>query len=146
MKWRVIVVGKPALSWAKEGAADYLKRLSRNVEVEIVPVREGAADRVASAMLAAGAKTLRIALDEKGKAMRSLALAEWIKAREVGGMRQVSLFIGGADGLHQTVRDSADECWSLSSFTLQHELALVVVLEQIYRAYSINRGAPYHRE
>jgi 23S rRNA (pseudouridine1915-N3)-methyltransferase len=62
-----------------------------------------------------------------------------------GDIKEVSFLIGGADGHDPAVRHAADLVWALSPLTLQHELALVVLLEQLYRAYSIKRGEPYHR-
>jgi 23S rRNA (pseudouridine1915-N3)-methyltransferase len=97
-------------------------------------------------MLDATAGSLRVLLDERGKHQRSLELAGWIKARELEGCKHVSLLIGGANGHSAELREAVRERWTLSAMTLQHELALVVLLEQIYRAYSILRGEPYHRE
>ena len=62
------------------------------------------------------------------------------------GKRDIALLIGGADGHTAEVRQAADWVWSLSQLTLQHELALVVLLEQLYRAYTIKAGTPYHRD
>ena len=73
-------------------------------------------------------------------------LAKWIEARQNDGTKRVSVLIGGANGHSEEVRAAADEVWNLSAMTLQHELALVVFMEQLYRAYSIVRGEPYHRE
>lgn len=146
MNWRIVTVGKPSLAWAKDAVADYSARINRSVGMELTCLREESGDRMEKAMLAKGEKCLCIALDERGKQMRSTGLAQWIKARELEGTKRVCVFIGGANGHSQNLRASVKECWSLSSFTLQHELALVVLLEQIYRAHSILRGEPYHRE
>jgi 23S rRNA (pseudouridine1915-N3)-methyltransferase len=73
-------------------------------------------------------------------------LAAWINRKQLDGAKSVSLFIGGANGHPPQLRKAVTEAWALSRFTLQHELALVVLMEQIYRAYSILRGDPYHRE
>jgi len=97
-------------------------------------------------MLTAGEKSLCVALDERGKQMRSMGFSHWIKTQELSGTKRVAIMIGGANGLSEKLRKSVQECWSLSAFTLQHELALVVLLEQIYRAHTILRGEPYHRE
>ena len=146
MQWRIITVGKPALPWARAGLEDYLGRLKRAARVEHVIVKEGPKDQVESHLLQASEGTLRIVLDEKGKPRRSLELASWIQEHDVRGTKRASLIIGGADGHSERVRKAADECWTLSPFTLQHEIALVVLVEQIYRAYTIMRGEPYHRE
>jgi 23S rRNA (pseudouridine1915-N3)-methyltransferase len=97
-------------------------------------------------MLAASEGCLRVVLDERGVSWRSMDLAHWMDARQREGIKRAALLIGGADGHAQLLRDAADVCWSLSRLTLQHELALTVALEQLYRAGSILRGEPYHRE
>lgn len=145
MKWQIIVVGKPALPWARQGMEDYAGRLRRMASVEITHLREGPPSQVGSKALEASEGAWRIVMDERGRQMSSVALAQWIVKQELSGRKRVCLLIGGADGHPPEVRDAADELWSLSSMTLQHELALVVLMEQIYRACSINRGEPYHR-
>lgn len=146
MHWKIITVGKPSLPWARAGMDDYLGRLKRSVKIEHLVVKEGPRDQVETQLLNASEGALRIILDERGKARRSLELARWIDEHDLRGTKRACLIIGGADGHSQRMRESADECWTLSSFTLQHELALVVLTEQIYRAYSILRKEPYHRE
>lgn len=146
MHWRIITVGKPALPWARLGFEDYMHRLKRAARVEHIVIKEGPREHVESQLLQASAESVRIVLDERGKAWRSLELAKWIEQKEVQGTRRASLIIGGADGHSESFRRQADECWTLSSFTLQHEIALVVLAEQLYRAYSILRKEPYHRE
>jgi 23S rRNA (pseudouridine1915-N3)-methyltransferase len=76
----------------------------------------------------------------------SRQLATLIERWESQGIRNISLIVGGADGHDETVRKNADFVLSLSRMTLQHELALLVALEQIYRAYTILSGSPYHRD
>lgn len=146
MHWRVITVGKPTLTWAKQGAEDYVKRLQRTGRIEWVVVKEGAPGVVGAKMLAAAEGCLKVVLDERGESWRSVELARWIDLRQQEGIKRVALLIGGADGHALSLREEADVCWSLSELTLQHEMALVVVLEQLYRAGSILRGEPYHRE
>jgi 23S rRNA (pseudouridine1915-N3)-methyltransferase len=111
-----------------------------------VVVKEGPREQVEAQLLQASAGGLRLILDERGKALRSLELADWIRRRDLEGVKRASLLIGGADGHSEALRAQADACWTLSAFTLQHEVALVVLAEQLYRAYSILRGEPYHRE
>jgi len=146
MHWRVITVGKPALPWARLGAEDYLKRLQRTGRHEWIVVKEGPPEVVTAKMLAAAEGCLKVVLDERGMSWRSLELAQWMDAKQQEGVKRAALLIGGADGHTQALRDAADLCWSLSKLTLQHELALTVALEQLYRAGSILRGEPYHRE
>ncbi len=146
MRWTILTVGKPSLHWARDGASDYLTRLQRGSRVECIHLREGPPAQITKQMLEASEGSVRVLLDERGQQRRSLTLAEWIKQHELRGTKRVCLMIGGANGHTEELRSKADELWALSSLTLQHELALVVLLEQVYRAYSIMRGEPYHRE
>jgi 23S rRNA (pseudouridine1915-N3)-methyltransferase len=125
---------------------DYLSRLQRVTKFEHRVVKEGPQEVVEQAMMSASQGGLRIVLDERGKMRRSLELAQWVEDKQIRGVKRVSLMIGGANGHSERMRAAADECWSLSTFTLQHEIALVVLAEQIYRAHSILRKEPYHRE
>ena len=146
MNWKIVTVGKPALPWAREATADYLARLGRTGKVELVTLKDGPIETVERAMLAAGEGAYCIALDERGKQMRSIALAGWVRGHELASTKRVCIFIGGANGHSASLRAAVQEMWALSLFTLQHELALIVLLEQIYRAGTILRGEPYHRE
>jgi 23S rRNA (pseudouridine1915-N3)-methyltransferase len=140
MTWRIITVGKPVFSWAKEAMEMYQARLQRYTKVETVVIKDGPRKQVEEQLLAASEKTLRIILDERGKALR------WVEERQMRGIKVVSLLIGGADGHSEALRGTADEVWTLSNLTLQHEVAMVVLFEQLYRAHTILRGEPYHRE
>jgi 23S rRNA (pseudouridine1915-N3)-methyltransferase len=125
---------------------DYLSRLQRVTKFEHRVIKEGPQEAVEQAMMSASQGGMRIVLDERGKMRRSLELAQWVEDKQIRGVKLVSLMIGGANGHSEQMRAAADECWSLSTFTLQHEIALVVLAEQIYRAHSILRKEPYHRE
>lgn len=146
MTWRFITVGKPAFSWAREAADMYLERLRNYTKFEQVVVKDGPCKQVEAQLLAASEKTWRVVLDERGKALRSLEMARWIESRQMNGVKCASLIIGGAEGHSAAFREAADEIWTLSPLTLQHEVARVVLLEQVYRAHTILRGEPYHRE
>lgn len=139
MRWRICQVGKPAIAYAKAGAEEYLKRLKRYAPVEVAVAREG------RQLLKLSEGTLRIALDERGESISTEGWVEKINAWELDGVKTVSLLIGGADGHEEELRAASDEVWSLSGLTLQHELALVILLEGLYRCYTIKRGEPYHR-
>jgi 23S rRNA (pseudouridine1915-N3)-methyltransferase len=145
MRWQIISVGKPALPWAKIAIEDYLRRVQRMAQVEMVILKQAAPSQVLAKAMEASQGHWRVVLDEKGRQFGSVDFARWIDKQEMRGQKTVSLFIGGADGHPEELRRAADEIWSLSSMTLQHELALVVLLEQLYRAFSIQRGEPYHR-
>lgn len=143
MKFQIYTIGKPKLKYALSGMQEYEERLRRQVDLKIIPLK--AKDESAE-LLARSEGTYRIALDERGKALSTdqfVAMIDQLENR--GEIKSVAFLIGGADGHSQQLRDECDVKISLSSFTLQHELALVVLLEQIYRVYSIKRGEPYHR-
>jgi 23S rRNA (pseudouridine1915-N3)-methyltransferase len=146
MIWNLITVGKPALPWAKAAAEDYLTRLERHQRIQWTTIKEGPEAVVTKRMLEASQDSLRVVLDERGTHLGSRPLAQWVQRQELAGIKRVSLLIGGANGHHEELRAAAQEKWALSKFTLQHEVALVVLLEQIYRAYTIIRGEPYHRD
>jgi 23S rRNA (pseudouridine1915-N3)-methyltransferase len=86
-------------------------------------------------------------LDERGQQVSSRALASRVSTWEQSGsIKGIAILIGGASGHTEALREHADWLWSLSSLTLQHEMALLLVLEQMYRAYTIKAGTPYHRD
>lgn len=145
MRWQIISIGKPALPWAKLAVEDYLRRVQRMAQVEMIVLKQAGPPQVLAKAMEASQGTWRVVLDEKGRQFGSVDFAKWIDKQEMRGRKAVSLFIGGADGHPDELRHAADEIWSLSAMTLQHELALVVLLEQLYRAFSIQRGEPYHR-
>ncbi|WP_293171954.1 23S rRNA (pseudouridine(1915)-N(3))-methyltransferase RlmH [Oceanithermus sp.] len=144
MRWRIVAVDKPKLRYAREGVAFYRERLGALTGVELLTVRPG--PQAARRQLELSEGWFRVVLDERGELLRSLELARRIERWEGRGVGRVALLVGGAEGHADEVRAAADWLWSLSPLTLQHELALVVAMEQIYRAYMIKRGSPYHRE
>jgi 23S rRNA (pseudouridine1915-N3)-methyltransferase len=124
---------------------DYLARMQKVAAIEVVALKQMASAQLAAKAIELSRGSWRVVLDERGKQFGSVELARWIDRQEMQGRKSVSLFVGGADGHPEELRVAADEIWSLSKMTLQHELALVVLLEQLYRAFSIQRGDPYHR-
>lgn len=146
MTWRILAAGKPALVYAKKGIEEYLKRLSRGAKVEVVYLKAGSSEAVSADLLARSEGTYRIALDERGKAWTTGEFVDEVNRWEMDpGIKTITLLIGASDGHTEELRQRCDQRWALSPLTLQHELALVVMLEQLYRAYSIKRGEPYHR-
>ena len=146
MTWRILAAGKPALVYAKKGIEEYLKRFSRGAKVELVYLKAGSSEAVSADLLARSEGTFRIALDERGKDWTTEDFVKRVNTWEMDpGIKTISLLIGASDGHSAELRDKADAVWALSPLTLQHELALVVLLEQLYRAYTIKRGEPYHR-
>ena len=145
MHWKICTIGKPSLAFAKSGVDEYLKRLKRYAQVESQTFRESGQEANSAQLLKASENTLRIALDERGTAISTRKWVETIDAWELDSVKTVSLLIGGADGHSGELRQASDRVWKLSELTLQHELALVVLLEGLYRCYTIKRGEPYHR-
>lgn len=146
MLYRIIAIGKPALDWARDGVADYLRRLQRYTKVELQYLKEGTAAQNSERLLKASDDCHRIVLDERGRLQTTEAARQSIDRWEHdAGIKRVAFLIGGADGHTDALRKSAGELWALSPLTLQHELALVVLLEQLYRVHTIKRGEPYHR-
>ena len=146
MNWKIFTIGKPKLAYAAEGMAEYLKRLSPYAKIEVIPIKPGKGESESEALLARSQGMLRLVLDERGQEFTSRAFAAKVRQWEQESIKSVALLIGGSDGHSSQMRESADLVWALGKITLQHELALLVVLEQIYRAYSINHGLPYHRD
>jgi len=146
MRWHLFVIGKPKLDFAKLGVEEYAARLKPFASVEIECLKAGSREKESRALLDRSEGMFRVALDERGAEIGSRALAQRISEWEMTAKRDVALLIGGADGHTAEVRQAAGWVWSLSQLTLQHELALVVLLEQLYRAYTIKAGTPYHRD
>lgn len=144
MRWHIIAVGKPKLDYARIGVDEYLSRLKPFVPTETNFIKASSKD---GKQLLERSKTMfRVVLDERGEHVDSRQLARKLGEWELHGKRDAALIIGGADGHNDDLRQAAGWLWSLSRLTLQHELALLVALEQLYRAYSIKSGLPYHRD
>ena len=123
----------------------YWKRLQHYGRFEHIVIKEAAREKVEQQIETACASDLIILLDERGRSLSSVDMARWIEKEEVSGRKRICLVIGGADGHSQQFRAKAKVSWSLSALTMQHDIALIVLMEQIYRAYSIIHGEPYHR-
>ena len=144
MKWLLLTVGKPALAYAKAGREEYLGRLAKFAPVEHLTVKTSDQTSESADLLIRSEGCFRVVLDQRGHSLTSrefsTKIGQWQQAA-----RNVAFLIGGADGHDQSLLDQADFPWSLGPLTLQHELALVVALEQLYRARTILAGHPYHR-
>ncbi len=146
MRWHIFAIGKPKLDFAKSGVEEYAKRIAPFAPLTIDVLKACMRDEESAALLRRSDGMFRIVLDERGEQVGSRAFAEKIGAWEQRSVKEIALIIGGADGHTDELRRAADWLWSLSKLTLQHELALVVFLEQLYRAYTIKSGSPYHRD
>jgi 23S rRNA (pseudouridine1915-N3)-methyltransferase len=145
MTWKFIAVGKPKLPFAAEGIQEYLVRVRRFAACETLFLGPARPDHLTARILKESEQSFRVVLDERGRQSSSAELAEFISEHQVRATRRISLIVGGAEGHGEQIRSQADWLWALSRLTLQHELALLLGLEQVYRAYSILVGAPYHR-
>lgn len=144
MRVRVCTVGKPRLEYARLGLEEYASRLRRSRKFELIHVREGTQAQEAQRLLEASEGFVRVVLDERGELVDTLTLRQRLAEWELAG-EKVAFLIGGAEGHTEQTRSQAHWLLSLSRLTLQHELALVVLLEQLYRVETLKRGEPYHR-
>ncbi|CAN5375276.1 23S rRNA (pseudouridine(1915)-N(3))-methyltransferase RlmH [soil metagenome] len=140
MKYRIQAVGKPALDYARAGIGEYQKRLGRHARLTIDYLR----DESKFGPLPQG--TFRVVLDERGTLLDTAEFTATISRWEGDpAIKAVAFQIAGAGGHDPQCRDTADFLLALSPLTLQHELALLVLLEQLYRVHMIKAGTPYHR-
>jgi len=120
-------------------------RIRRFAPCETLFLSSAQPELLTARVLKESEQSFRVVLDERGRQSSSEELAEFISEHQVRATRRVSLIVGGAEGQAEQIRLQANWLWALSRLTLQHELALMLALEQVYRAYSILSGAPYHR-
>ena len=151
MRYLIVAAGTLKKGFYADGCALYTGRLSKVAAVEVAEIRERHRDpaprqaETSSGLLGRSEGWRRIALDETGRQFSSEELANHLSNLENDGISRISILIGGADGHTDSLRASVDELWSLSSMTFPHELARLLLLEQLYRAETIRAGHPYHR-
>ena len=155
MKLSVVAVGQRVPDWAQAAWDDYAKRFPPELRVELKAVKtEPRAGKALAALLAAERQRIEsvipkgthvVALDERGTSLTTMALAARLKAWQMQG-GDVALVIGGPDGLDPGFRQAAHERIRLSDLTLPHAMVRVLLVEQLYRAWSVNANHPYHRE
>ena len=145
MKLRICVIGRPRLLYARAGLTEYARRLERYTRLELLHLKEGTQAQEGQRLLAAAQGYKRVVLDERGQMVDTQGFKARLEAWEMQAEKGVAFLLGGAEGHGQPVRDQADWVLALSKLTLQHELALVVLLEQLYRVETLKRGEPYHR-
>jgi 23S rRNA (pseudouridine1915-N3)-methyltransferase len=140
MRIRLLMLGKIRRPELRAILGDYVKRISRSCPIEITEVRDGEAaikkldaDRAATAVL----------LDAAGKTLDSSALAKWLGELRDRGTRELIFLCGDAEGFPDALRQRAYQKLSLSAMTFSHELARVMLAEQLYRAFAILSGSPY---
>ena len=157
MELKLVTVGKTDVKWVKEGLDLYVSRLRHYVPFTLVEIpqlknvsaltqeqiKEREGDLILK-QLASGDSV--ILLDERGKEYRSVEWAEWIRQRLARGGKALVFVIGGAYGFSQAVYERAEGMVSLSKMTFSHQMVRTVFAEQLYRAFTIIRGEPYHHE
>jgi 23S rRNA (pseudouridine1915-N3)-methyltransferase len=157
MKIKLIVVGKSAFDFVKEGEDVYEKRLvhylpfekivlpdiknPKNLSVEELKKKEG--ELILSKL---SNQDFLVLMDENGSNFSSVKFSEWINQKVNEGIRSMVFVIGGAFGFSKEVYDRSNQKISLSKMTFSHQLVRVIFLEQLYRAQTILKGEPYHHE
>lgn len=151
----IIAIGHKMPAWIQAGFQDYAQRMPADFRLHLValpaPTRSKST-HCQQLMLDEGKRILKalpqrrhlIALDQRGRAHTTESLAQSLQTI-MGTGKDLAIAIGGADGLHPCVTDTADELWSLSQLTFPHPLVRVIIAEQLYRAYSYLHNHPYHR-
>jgi len=155
MRLLIVAVGQRVPDWAQTAWSDYAKRFPFEIKVELKAVKtEPRASKSLETLYAAERARIEavipkgcriVALDERGTSLTTMALAGKLKDWQLSG-GDVALVIGGPDGLDPAFKQAADERIRLSDLTLPHAFVRVLLIEQLYRAWSINANHPYHRE
>jgi 23S rRNA (pseudouridine1915-N3)-methyltransferase len=156
MQIDLIAVGKRMPDWIESGIKEYKKRLPKHIHfniIEITPAirsKSNSTDNVKQKeeekiLAAIKPDSTIIALDEHGRLISSQSLADQLQ-NWIDDQQNISLIIGGADGLSKTIKEKAHHTWSLSKMTLPHGLVRAMLVEQLYRAWTITQNHPYHRE
>lgn len=156
MKLLVIAVGQRVADWAQTAWADYAKRFPPELRLELKAIKTEprSGGKTTEQIMTAERQRIEaaipsgthvVALDERGSALATAALAAKLSQWQGQG-GDVALLIGGPDGLHPALRQAAHERIRLSDLTLPHAMVRVLLVEQLYRAWSINAGHPYHRD
>jgi 23S rRNA (pseudouridine1915-N3)-methyltransferase len=155
MKLRFVWVGKTKRAPVKELIREYLERVGRFAQVEVVELRDrddvgGDARRIIDKegediLSRTAADQFVVALDERGREMDSVQLAEFVEKHRAGGTKQMTFVVGGHNGLSDAVRRRANLVLALSRMTLTHEFARALLIEQVYRAFSIIHDLPYQK-
>ena len=153
MRVRLIWVGKTRNEYLRALVDDYLQRLRRFTRCEVTEVREGRNDDPRACLEEEGkritaslaSEALTVLLDVEGRQWSSPELAAEIEGWQGRSLKEVAFVVGGHHGVSDEVRARARLRWSLSRLTLTHEMARVLLVEQLYRAHTILRGMPYQK-
>jgi 23S rRNA (pseudouridine1915-N3)-methyltransferase len=144
LKIKIAWIGKMKEPSIQALTEEYLKRISRYTQVEGIAVRDEAALLALSGLQKSSAKSTLMLMDSRGEDFSSEQFAKFLGEYQDRNPLPLVFAIGGADGFSEEARDAAHHIISLGKMTLAHELARVVLLEQIYRAFTILKGHPYH--
>jgi 23S rRNA (pseudouridine1915-N3)-methyltransferase len=159
MKLIVVAVGQRVPDWAQTAWDDYAKRFPPELKIELRAIKteprtnnkntaslmQAERERIEAALQKEAKGTRIVVLDERGKNTSTVQLAARLTEWQLAGS-DVALVIGGPDGLDPDFRKTAHESIRLSDLTLPHAMVRVLLVEQLYRAWSVNAGHPYHRE
>lgn len=152
MKVNIVCVGKIKEKFFTDAIAEYTKRLSRFASVKIIEVDEASnitnleqKSKIEGERLLAKANGILVSLDGGGKLLSSEELARFIHDKKLNGGSEISFIIGGSNGLSREVLDKSNLVLSFGKITFPHQLFRVVLAEQIYRAFTIIEGLPYHK-
>jgi 23S rRNA (pseudouridine1915-N3)-methyltransferase len=147
MRLTIVSVGHKMPDWVTAATQDYVKRMPADCSIEIKEIKPDLTPAKEAIKIAAaipkGSKV--IALDERGKDQTTQNLATQLASWRQDGV-DITFLIGGADGLDPSLKMNAQAQWRMSSLTLPHAMARVLLVEQLYRAWTILQGHPYHRE
>ncbi len=155
MKFFILAVGNKMPDWIRTGYLEYIKRLPREITVQLIEIKpeKRLNGKATEQLLLAEYQRIRavlpadcqiVALDENGQQWTTMRFAHVIEQWTMDG-NAVAFIIGSADGLHDEIKRAAGEMIALSKLTLPHGLVRVLLAEQLYRAVSIIKGHPYHR-
>jgi 23S rRNA (pseudouridine1915-N3)-methyltransferase len=158
LKLNVLAVGHRPPAWVTAGFEDYARRMPKELPIALLEVKPGRRDGDSAGQIARAraeeaerivaaipAGSVKIALDERGKTLTTMQVAQHLEAW-MGEGRDLCFIIGGADGLDEGIKRGADLLMSLSALTMPHALVRVVLAEQLYRAAMLIRNHPYHRQ
>ncbi|HTK95716.1 MAG TPA: 23S rRNA (pseudouridine(1915)-N(3))-methyltransferase RlmH [Terriglobales bacterium] len=144
MRLRIAWVGKTKEPAITALTAEYLKRLGRYVEAESMELASEDALLKSVEKLAARTRPVLVILDQRGRQFTSEEFSQFLNDQQDRGAQQLVFAVGPADGFTAAARQAADLTLSFGKMTLAHELARIVLLEQLYRAFTILKGHPYH--
>ena len=148
----MLAIGRKMPGWIEQGWQEYARRMPSHLKLNLIELDTPQAGSPAEISVAEADRLLKrvpqpgriIALDGRGRQWSTEQLANQLERWQMDG-QAVNFLIGGANGLDAGVRDRADQCWSLGALTLPHMLVRVILAEQLYRAWTVTVGHPYHR-